>query len=84
MEDTFLGKPFSYWIEVQHQIERERAVDFIEEIAYLRAKVSYYEKRIHDMGVFMLRRQENVELSQTANNSRFMQGLKPHSQEATS
>jgi hypothetical protein len=84
MEAKFLGHPISYWIEVQHQIESERAVDFIEEIGYLRAKVSYYEKRIHDMSVFMLLRQENIELSQTATNSRFMQGLKPHGENATS
>jgi len=84
MENMFLGHPISYWVEVQHQIERERAVDFIEEIAFLRAKVSFYEKRITDMSSFMLRRLETLELSQTANNSHFMQGLKPHSQEATS
>jgi hypothetical protein len=67
-ESTFLGKPFSYWFEVQNQLESERKVDFLEEIAYLRAKVSFYEKRIHDMSIFMLLNKENVGLSQIEKN----------------
>jgi len=63
VEDLFLGRPISYWVEAQSQIDRNGAVDYIGEIAYLRAKVSYYEKRIHDMGVFMLREQENTMLA---------------------
>lgn len=78
MEDMFLGHSFSFWIEVKRKIEMDGVVDFLEEIAYLRAKVSYYEKRISDMSTFMLRRLETIELSQTANNSAMLQGLKPH------
>lgn len=63
MECTFLNKPYLYWIEVQRRLESEDAVDYIEEIAFLRSKVSFYERRINDMALFMSRNLESNDIS---------------------
>lgn len=48
----FMGKPPSYWIELQVQAESLKAVTLIEEIAILRSKVSFYEARLDQMNEF--------------------------------
>ena len=55
--DTFLGRPVKYWCELQIKFDKEHArpletADLLEEIALLRAKVSYYEDRIRQMAAF--------------------------------
>lgn len=62
--NEFFGKPISYWVEVQKQILNLNLEDqifenakirseYIEEIANLRRKVSFYESRIKDMNRIM-------------------------------
>jgi hypothetical protein len=46
MMNTFMGQEISYWSELQNKAERLEVVDYIQEIANLRAKVSFYESRI--------------------------------------
>lgn len=50
----FLGKDMGYWIELEEQLRAHGdktgdAQRLIEEIATLRAKVSFYESRIMEM-----------------------------------
>lgn len=48
-EALFLGKPVSYWVELDRQPKQLRVQDLIVEIGKLRAKVSSYEFRIERM-----------------------------------
>jgi hypothetical protein len=50
---TFLGRPYSYWIELGKQAEDMNVVRLISEMATLRAKVNYYESRIDELSKFM-------------------------------
>jgi len=50
--DTFLGKPIKYWFELQRNAEKLYVVDYIAEIAELRAKVNFYEDRIEQINKF--------------------------------
>ncbi len=45
----FMGKPMSYWIELNTQAEIKGVEEYIKENALLRAKVSFYESRIEQM-----------------------------------
>lgn len=45
----FMGKPMSYWIELNTQAELKGVDGYIQENALLRAKVSFYESRIEQM-----------------------------------
>jgi hypothetical protein len=71
---TFLGHEPSFWMELLQKSVTEGTVDLMEEIAHLRSKVSFYEKRISEMGSFMLRSLDtnnltgeiaNIELNKT-------------------
>jgi len=52
MIDWFLGHPIRYWIELQNHAEECNHVDLLQEIADLRAKVSFYESRLDDIQKF--------------------------------
>ena len=47
--DMFLGRPYEYWIELQYKAEQAGVANYVEEIAALRSKVSYYESRIQEL-----------------------------------
>jgi hypothetical protein len=52
--DTFMGRPVSYWTELQRRFDTLHARpaemgDLLEEIAILRGKLSFYESRIEEM-----------------------------------
>ena len=47
MEDLkFLGHDPKYWLELEKYAKKLDITDFIEEIATLRGKISFYESRI--------------------------------------
>lgn len=46
---TFLGHSISYWTELEKRAERLKVTDYIQEIADLKGKVSFYESRIRQM-----------------------------------
>lgn len=48
-ETLFLGKPISYWVELDRQPKQLCVQDLIAEIGKLRAKVSGYEFHIERM-----------------------------------
>ena len=53
-ESRFLGRPFSYWWELQRRFDQQcahpvEAADLLQEIATLRGLVSYYESRVREM-----------------------------------
>ena len=52
MENLYLGQNINYWLELKRKAEELNVVDFIKEIADLRAKVSYYESRIQELNNF--------------------------------
>lgn len=52
MENQYMGHSVNYWIELQKKAEKLDAVKWLEEIAELRAKVSFYESRIQEMDNF--------------------------------
>jgi hypothetical protein len=45
----FMGKPLSYWVELQKKAETLNATDLITDIAKLSAKVRYYEEKLDEM-----------------------------------
>lgn len=54
-EDKFLGQEIKYWVELQKKAEELGVVDWLKEIAELRAKVGFYESRIKEMDDFKKR-----------------------------
>ena len=58
---NFLGKPLEYWYELQDQVAlhgKESAISperLLGEMAGMRARLSFYEKRIKEMASFMER-----------------------------
>ena len=48
----FLGHDTNYWLELEEQAQKLAVVKWIEEVAKLRAKVSFYESRILEMEEF--------------------------------
>lgn len=48
-EAMFLGHEISYWQELKRHAEETGIVELIQEIAALRARVSFYEARIGQM-----------------------------------
>ena len=58
MSDTLFGEDINFWIELRNQAMKKDIVDLIREIANLRAKVSFYESRIQQLGDFMESRKE--------------------------
>ena len=51
-ENHFFGKPFDYWLELERQAKNLNATKLLDELAYMRARVSFYEERIDDMSKF--------------------------------
>lgn len=51
-ETLFLGKPVSYWIELQKQVDRLNATKLIEQLAVANAKVHQYEQAIDELNEF--------------------------------
>ena len=52
MTEFFLGHPVIYWIELERRAKTEGGLStprLLDEIAALRAKVSFYESRIKEM-----------------------------------
>lgn len=58
MEALMFGHSASFWLELLRLHENKEDIDLIEEIAMLRAKVSFYESRITAMNGFMVKRLE--------------------------
>lgn len=52
-ETLFLGHTPEFWLELEQRAINENRVSDINEIAELRAKVSFYESRIKDMNRMM-------------------------------
>lgn len=57
-KDKYLEHPPEYWLALQQRAENLQADTLISEIAILRAKISYYESRIHELNNFMCSRLE--------------------------
>lgn len=55
-ESKFYGKPISYWIELDRKARELNVENLIDEIAELRAKVSFYESRIEEMNMIKNRK----------------------------
>ena len=53
--EKYLGHDANYWLELERKAVKLEAVDFLEEIAKLRGKVSYYESRIKEINEFMIK-----------------------------
>ena len=51
-EGLFFGEPMKFWKELKRHADVLEVTDWINEIAELRAKVSFYESRIQQMQVF--------------------------------
>ena len=52
MENRFLGEEIDFWLELKEKAEKLDKVDCVREIAYLRAKVSFYESRLDEINNF--------------------------------
>ena len=52
MENLFMGHEYGYWAELEERAQKLKVVDWLDEIAQLRAKVSFYESRIEEMDDF--------------------------------
>jgi len=56
--EEFLGHSIGYWLELQKRVDEKdvkRGAD-IEEIVWLRGKISYYESRMKEMQEVSLRK----------------------------
>lgn len=51
-ETTYLGHGINFWLELKAKAEKLDVIKWLEEIAVLRAKVSFYERRIKEMEDF--------------------------------
>lgn len=54
METTFLGHPTNYWIELESKVEKLNYQHLIQEIADLRGKLSFCERRIKEMNDILI------------------------------
>ena len=54
MYSEFMGREFSYWVELQRNVDADKE-ELLVENARLRAKVSFYEDRLKSMTEFMNR-----------------------------
>jgi len=70
-EMLFLGKPVSYWEELDRQAQPLNCDRLIHEIAELRAKVSFYESRITEMSNFKRLLEEGMAARITLNVDEF-------------
>lgn len=52
MENLYMGYPTNYWAELQKKAEKLDVVKWLEEIAELRGKVSFYESRLDEIEDF--------------------------------
>lgn len=52
MEELYLGHDVKYWLELEKRVLTLGVMNYLEEIAILRAKVSFYESRIKEMDEF--------------------------------
>lgn len=50
--ETYLGHTVKYWLELERRAEKLDVTDWIEEVAGLRAKVSFYESRLDQIDTF--------------------------------
>lgn len=50
--NMFLGEDVNFWHALKSRAENLGVVGLIREIAFLRAKVSFYEDRVHQINVF--------------------------------
>lgn len=48
----YMGHDINYWLELQKKADTLDVVKWLEEVAELRAKVSFYESRIKEMSEF--------------------------------
>jgi len=48
----FLGKPMTYWMELDKEVTIRGVTELYREIASLRAKVSFYESRLDEIASF--------------------------------
>ena len=51
-ETHLLGRPLSYWIEVQHRIDDLGVDHLLRDLAVLSAKVRYYEEMLDRVAAF--------------------------------
>ena len=54
-EYYFLGKPSSYWIELESRAvdSKPENANYLQEISDLRGKISFYESRIKECAQFL-------------------------------
>ena len=57
-EMYFMGHDMEYWAELERDAIKNDKTDYIQEIANLRARVSFYESRINQLHKFMVRKIE--------------------------
>jgi hypothetical protein len=50
--DTFLGKPVSYWVELQARADADGVTDLLRDLADAHAKVYYYESMLDRMHAY--------------------------------
>ena len=55
MEGLYLGQEANYWLELESKAKVLDITNWLEEIADLRGKVSFYESRIIELNKFMKR-----------------------------
>lgn len=47
--EKYMGHPMNYWIELEKQAQKLNVMDFIQEIADLRARLSFYDSRLNQI-----------------------------------
>lgn len=52
MLEKFLGHDIAYWLELQERVDTLGVANYLQEIADLRGKVSFYESRINELNDF--------------------------------
>lgn len=50
--DSFLGHSTTYWIELEKKAQELGVINWLQEVAELRAKVSFYESRLDEINNF--------------------------------
>jgi hypothetical protein len=60
MGQEFLGHDVGYWVELQRRAEALEVTDFIQEIAELRGRLSFYESRLDVIERFRRSKHEQV------------------------
>lgn len=52
MPEQFLGHDIAYWVELQKKVDTLEVANYLQEIADLRGKVSFYESRVEELNDF--------------------------------